>query len=113
TGTLEVTNSSEMIVSNALGATRPDIMIDGAEASFGNSSTLRSNSSGTGFQIITYKSDAACSPDCATVTGSDLFNSQNDTTIELDNSASGPNTIFYSKWTKVLVKNSGQIGALI
>lgn len=112
-GTLETRNSGELIVSNALGATRPVIMVDGASAKFANTSVLRSNSSNTGFQIITYKSDAGCSPDCAAVTGSDLFNSQGDTTIELDNSASGPNTIFYAKWTKVLVKNSGQLGALV
>ena len=116
TGSLTMSNSSEMIVANSLGSTRPNIMIDGSSANFSNSSLLRSNSSNTGFQIITYKSDAACTtqvPGCATLTGSDLFNSQNDTTIELDNSASGPNTVFYAKWTKVLVKNSGQIGALI
>lgn len=113
TGKLEIKNSSEMIVSNTLGTTRPVVMVDGDTAKFNNSSILRSNSSSTGFQVINYKSDASCSPDCADVTGSDLFNSQADTTIELDNSASGPNTIFYSKWTKVLVKNSGQIGALV
>lgn len=113
TGSLEVKNSAELIVSNSLGATRPVIMIDGLEAEFSNSSVLRSNSSNTGFQIITYKSDAACSPDCADVTGVDLFNSQGDTTIQLDNSASGPNTIFYARWTKVRVSNSGQIGALV
>ncbi len=113
TGKLELKNSTEMIVANSLGTTRPVIMVDGVEAEFSNSSLLRSNASGTGFQIITYKSDASCSPDCANVTGNDLFNSQNDTTIELDNSASGPNTIFYSRWTKVHVKNSGQIGALV
>lgn len=116
TGSLTMSNSSEMIVDNSLGTTRPNIMIDGSSASFSNSSILRSNSSSTGFQIITYKSDDTCTtqvPGCATLTGSSLFNSQDDTTIELDNSASGPNTIFYSKWTKVLVKNSGQIGALV
>ncbi len=113
TGKLEIKNSAEIIVSNALGTTQPVVMIDGASAEFSNSSVLRSNASSTGFKIITYRSNASCSPDCADVTGTDLYNSQSNTTIQLDNSASGPNTIFYSRWTKVLVKNSGQIGALV
>ncbi len=88
-------------------------MVDGAIARFRNTSILRSNASSTGFQIITYRSDASCSPNCSDVTGSDLSSSQNDTTIEIDNSASGPNTIYYARWTKVDVGNSGQLGALV
>lgn len=113
TGKLTVSNSAQLIVSNSLGATRPVIMIDGDDAKFSNSALLKSNGSNTGFQVIAYKSDASCSPDCANVTGSDLFNSQNDVRIELSNSASGPESIFYAKWTKVLVTNSGQLGALV
>lgn len=113
TGTLSLSNSAVMIVGNLLGTTRPVIMVDGASARFSNNSALLSNLSGTGFQIITYKSDASCSPDCNNVTGTDLFNSQDDTTIELSNSAAGANSIFYARWTKVLVNNSGQLGALV
>lgn len=113
TGTLTTSNSAELIVSDSLGTTRPVIMFDGALADFKNSSTLKSNTSGTGFMIIAYKSDASCSPDCSDVTGTDLKNSQSDERISLDNSASGPNTIFYARWSKVTVHNSGQLGALI
>lgn len=114
TGTLSVRNSGIVQVSDSLGATQPVIMIDGATgASFANSSQLKSNASSTGFQIMTYYSRASCSPDCSTVTGTDLYNSRNDATITLDNSAQGPNTIFYAFWTQVLVNNSGQIGALV
>lgn len=113
TGSLEVNNSAEMIVSNTLGAAKPVVIVDGATAEFKQSSILRSNSSGSGFQIITYRSSAGCSPDCAAVTGVDLFNSQDITTISLDNSTTAANTIFYARWSKVLVNNSGQIGALI
>jgi hypothetical protein len=88
-------------------------MIDGLGTKFKNTSTIISNLSGTGVQIITYWSDSSCSPDCANVAGADLFNSQDDPTIELDNSATAAQTIFYAKWTKVLVQNSGQIGALV
>ena len=84
---------------------------DGAE--FSNSAKLLSNARGTGFQIISYYSRATCSPDCLNVTGVDLYNSRNDITLRLDNSAEGPNTIFYAKWSRVQIANSGQIGALV
>lgn len=114
TGNLKMINSSQLIVDNGLGATRPSIMIDNiAGADFSNTTKLVSNSSGTGFQIITYYSRASCSPDCINVSGVDLFNTRNDTTIRLDNSAEGPNTIFYAKWSRVQIINSGQIGALV
>lgn len=113
TGTLSTSNSSEVIVSNTLGTTRPVIMVDGTSANFSNSSILRSNTSNTGFMIINYRSDASCSPDCSDVTGADLNNSRGDERISLSNSASGPHTIFYARWTKVRVNNSGQIGALV
>lgn len=113
TGTFNISNSARLIVSNSLGATRPNIMVDGPEAKFSNSVQLLNNSSGTGVQIINYWSNAACSPDCSSVSGVDLFNSQSVVTIELNNSASGFSSIFYAKWSKVLLNNSGSIGALV
>ncbi len=113
TGKLTMLNSSQLIVSDTLGTTRPVIMIDGELADFKNSALLKSNASGTGFEVITYKSTAGCSPDCSDVTGTDLANSQGVLRISLINSASGPNTIFYSRWGKVKITNNGQLGALI
>lgn len=113
TGKLAVSNSAQLIVGDALGGIRPVIMVDGDDAKFSNSALLKSNASSTGFMIITYKSNAACSPDCVDVTGVDLFNSINNTRIDIDNNASGPNTVFYARWSKVKVSNSGQLGALV
>jgi hypothetical protein len=113
TGTLTVRNSTQLIVSDSLGATRPDIMIDGSSAQFQNSSLLASNTDGTGFQIVTYRSSPSCSPDCPSVTGQELYDSRNLTTISLQQSSSAPNTIFYAKWSRVTVGNTGQIGALV
>lgn len=114
TGSLTMSNTSVMKVSDTLGATEPNIMIDGAAgANFSNSATLASNASLTGFRIYTFWSNSACTPDCANVTGTDLYNSRSVTTINLQNSASGPNTVFYAYWSQVSVGNSGQIGAII
>jgi hypothetical protein len=99
--------------------------LTGAAASCGNNQTrtwlantkITGNVliSGTGFEIITYKSSKVCSPDptCETVTGQDLFNSRNLVSITLDNSAAGPDTIFYARWSRVLINNAGEIGALV
>jgi hypothetical protein len=117
-GKLTMSNSqSKMIVASSLGTTQPVIMIDGSGgANFSNSSTLQSNSQSTGFRIITYWSEAACSISTTApcdVTGTNLYNSRDDTTINLNNSASGPNTEFYARWSQIDVSNSGNIGALV
>ncbi len=114
TGNLSMGNQSQLIVADSMGSTKPVIMVDGSTgATFNQSAALTSNSSGTGFEIITFYSKAACSPDCATVTGTDLNNSRGVITISLLQSATGPNTVFYAYWTEVDIGNSGQLGALI
>ncbi|HSW85364.1 MAG TPA: hypothetical protein VLF79_01975 [Candidatus Saccharimonadales bacterium] len=114
TGNLSIKNSATMIVDNGLGTSMPVVMVDGSGgAVFNNSAMLQSNASNTGFEIITFYSTASCSPDCSSVTGVNLSNSRSISTIIIDNTATAPNTIFYSYWTQVEVKNSGQLGAII
>lgn len=114
TGSLNVLNSAKLIVADTLGTTVPNIMVDGATgAIFSNSAQLVSNASSTGFEIFTFWSNSACSPDCTTLTGTDLYNSRAVTTINLQQSSTAPNTIFYAYWSQVQIGNSGQIGALI
>lgn len=118
TGKLTIENTAQIIVDEAIGDITntedlPTIMVDGQSVILKNSALLKSNSFGTGIQIITYWSKASCSPNCADVTGADLYDSRDETTIELDNSASGPQSIFYARWTRVAIQNSGNIGALV
>jgi hypothetical protein len=114
TGNLTMEQSSQLIVANGAAGTRPVIMLDGANGfAMNNSSQLVANNVGTGLEMITYWSAAACSPDCANVTGLDLYNSRGVTTISLQNNGNAPNSIFYAYWSQVNVGNSGQIGALI
>lgn len=113
TGKLDLSNSAQLIISNSLTTTMPDIMIDGTSAKLSNSSMIVSNSSSTGARLITYWSRASCSPDCTSVTGTDLYNTRNDQTISLVNSSSAPESILYAKWSRVSLNNSGGVGALI
>ncbi len=116
TGNLSVQNSAEIIVKNGL-TTSPTLMIDGSSgAKFTNSAKLKSNMNSPdpiGFRVVTYWSQAACSPNCSNVTGTDLYNSRNSTTIELTNGSSGPQTEFYARWSRVSISNGGNIGALV
>lgn len=112
-GSFNISNSSRIIVSNALGTTKPVIMVDGSGATFSNNTTLQSNTANTGFRFITYRSAASCSPNCSNVTGLDLYNSSTITTISLNNSSAAPNTEFYAPWSQVDVDNGGNIGALV
>ncbi len=122
TGKLVMENSAALIVDDSivLGSPNtvvpdyPSIMIDSQDGVLlKNSSSVEGNSSNVGAQLVTYWSEAACSPDCATVTGQDLYDSSSVTTISLQEAAQAPNSLLYSKWSQVDMNNGGDIGALI
>ncbi|MEX0932144.1 MAG: hypothetical protein WDZ81_00875 [Candidatus Saccharimonadales bacterium] len=109
---LELNNSSEIVVDGSL-TSPPTIMVDGSNGVvLQNSSNIVPNSSGVSVKFVTYYSDASCSPDCADVTGQDLYDSRDNVTVMLQNSASAPGAFFYAKWSKVLVQNNGSIGSI-
>lgn len=94
--------------------TTPHVMIDGSGGlNLGQQSSVSSNSTGVGFEIITMYSTAPCNPDCTTVTGSDLVNSIAVTTINLGNQAVGAGSTFYARWTSLNLGNGGSIGAIL
>ena len=122
TGNLTLKNSATITTangitlgdSNTVDADQPTIMVDGsAGVVLQQSGSLLSNNNSLGMQVITYASRATCSPDCSDVTGVDLYNSRNDKTIQLQNSAQAPNSILYARWTQAEMANGGAIGAVI
>lgn len=114
TGSLALGNNAKLAIQNSVGTTTPNIVIDGSGGmSFGNNSTIVPNSSNTGPEILTFWSaDAGCSPDCTTVTGTNLYTSQNTTTINLSNNGSAPRTVLYAYWSKASISNNGALGAV-
>lgn len=93
---------------------QPTIMVDGSSGvNFNNQSSVATNSSGIGMEFITFYSTAPCSPDCTTVTGTDLYNSQNLQTINIGNQGNAPGSILYARWTKIVVAQGGTIGAIL
>lgn len=111
TGDLTMRQSGKMQPVESI-SERTNIMVDGV-VDMNQGSSFGWNSSEESYQVITHTSDATCSPDCADVTGVDLYNSRNDTTIDIRNSSSGEKTIFFARWTQVSIDNSGGVGAVV
>jgi hypothetical protein len=106
-------NNSKLAVQNSLGTTMPDIVVDGSGGiTLSNNATVTPNASNTGIEFLTFWSAAPCSPDCSSVTGTDLYNSQGVQTINLDNNGAAPASVLYAYWSKVTVSNNGAIGAV-
>lgn len=113
TGNFNISNSSSIKVGNGVSSV-PTIMVDGSSgATFSNSSSVLANSANVGFQFITFHSTASCSPNCTDVSGTDLYNSRNLTTISISNSSLGAGSSFYSRWSKIQVNNGGAVGAIL
>lgn len=110
TGDLNIGGSARIKAANSLGATRPVVMVDG-NITVGGSASMIANSAGTGIKFISFKSTASCSPNCVNVTGTDLKNSQNLTTITVGGATSVPGMIFQAYWSKVVLNGSGNMGA--
>lgn len=114
TGNLFISNSAKIVVADSVGTTRPVIMVDGSTGvRLSNGSKIISNTSGTGVEIITYWSKAPCSPNCGNVSGTDLNDSRDETTISLSNTAEAAQSILYARWTQIDLAGSGQIGAVV
>lgn len=111
-GELNLSNSSQIIVDDTV-TQMPTVMVDGNGVFLSNNISIIANSQDVAAQFITYKSNAACSPDCADVTGNDLYTSRDDVTIDIGNSGLAAGSMFYARWSKVKLSNSGSIGAVI
>ncbi len=113
TGDLLLRNASRLVAGSSLTNT-PTVMIDGQNGlRLRNAASVIANADGVGVQFITFYADAPCSPDCTSLSGADLYNSQDEVTIHLDNSSLGAGSEFYARWSRVRVNNSGSVGTIL
>lgn len=112
TGNLDIGGAARIRIADSLGTTRPIIIVDGTITA-GGSASLIPNSSGTAAHLISFRSSASCSPNCSSVTGTDLKNSQNLTTVNVAGAGNFPGTIFHAYWSKVILAGSGNMGSAI
>lgn len=110
TGNLDLGGAAKIRIANSLGTTRPVVIVDGT-INVGGSASVLANSSGTGVEFISFKSTASCSPNCTSVTGNDLKNSQALQTISVGGAVNLPGVVFDAYWSKVSLSGSGNVGA--
>lgn len=112
TGNLDIGGAARIRVANSLGATRPVVLVDG-NINVGGSAQLLSNSSGTGIHFVSMRSLAACGSNCTNVTGTDLYRSQNQTTVTIGGAASSAGMIFQAQWGRLVLNGSGVLGSAV
>lgn len=111
-GDLSIGGNAKITVSESLGETRPVVVVDGSIQVSG-SSRVFSNSVGTGIRFISYESKADCGPSCTELSGTPLYQSQQNETIGIRGAVNLPGMVFQSYWGKVYVSGSGNIGAAV
>ena len=113
TGSLTLTQKGTLKLANSA-TTAPTIMVDGSSGiNLGNQTAISSNASGVGMQFITFWANDGCSPDCGSVTGTDLANSQGTVTINLGNQGLAAGSTFYARWSAVQLAQAGSIGSVL
>lgn len=111
TGNLTVGGGSTIRIADSVGTTIPKIVVDGT-VNLGSGGKILANSSGTSAQIISYRSTASCSPNCANVTGTDLYNSRNQQNVTVDGGGSFPGLAVWAYWSKAKINGAGIVGAV-
>lgn len=112
TGNLSIGGAAKITVDESVGTTRPVVIVDGT-ITVGGSAQLIANSSGTGIEFISFKSTASCSPDCASLSGTDLAQSSQTQTVSIGGAANVPGMIFDAYWGKIKVAGSGNVGSAV
>jgi len=112
TGNLSLGGASKIRIANSVGTTRPVIIVDGT-ITVGGSAELITNSSGTGAQFISFRTNAACNPNCTSLSGNELKASQSLQTVAVGGAANLPGMIFQSYWGKISLTGSGNMGAAV
>jgi len=111
TGNFTIAGGATVRIADSLGTTVPKIVVDGT-VSLGGGGRVITNSSGTSAQIISYKSTASCSPNCTSVTGTDLYNSRNQQNVTVNGGGSYAGLGVWAYWSKVKIEGAGLVGAV-
>lgn len=112
TGDLNIGGAAKLRVADSVGTNRPVVLVDG-KITVGGSAQMIANASGTGIHFISYKSNASCNPNCTTLTGNNLKNSQSLETVNVGGGVNLPGMIFQAYWGKITLAGSGSIGSAV
>jgi len=112
TGNLSISGGATIRVPESAGETRPVILVDGNITIDGGAKVLP-NSKGTTVHFVSARSTASCNPTCTSVTGTNLYNSQNTTVITVSGGAKIPGSVVQSLWGKIDIAGGAEVGAAI
>lgn len=112
TGDLDIGGASKIRVADSVGTTRPTIIVDG-KIDVGGSADIIANADGTGIHFISFHSESACNPNCASLSGNELYNSMVERTVDIGGAVNLPGMVFQAYWGEIRVKGSGNIGSAI
>ncbi len=112
TGNLTIGGAAKIRVANSVGTKPPVIVVDGTITVAG-SAQLIANSSGTGIQFISFKSNASCGSACTSLSGNALKTTQSLTTVDVGGAANLAGMVFQSYWGTIKVGGSGVLGAAV
>jgi hypothetical protein len=89
TGNLDIGGAATIRVADSVGTRRPVVVVDGTINSAGSGQII-ANSSGTGIHFISFRSNAPCNPNCTSISGTELRNTQNLQTVNVGGAANLP-----------------------
>lgn len=112
TGNFNVASNGRLTVAEGV-VNRPTIMVDGSSGfEIVGTASVHPNSAGVGVDIITFYSDASCSPDCTSLPSSNVKSSMDKTTIKVASLAYASKANLYARWTKLSVGSASVVGSL-
>jgi Tfp pilus assembly protein PilX len=112
TGNLTIGGAAQIIVSSSVGTTTPVIIVDGTINAAGSGSVTE-NSKGTSLEFISFESPASCDDTCTSLSGNNLYTSENTQTVNVGGAGNFPGVIFDAYWGEILLGGSGTMGAAI
>ncbi len=112
TGSLTINGAATVRVDDSVGTNQPVILTDG-KITVGGSASIVSNASGTGPEMISFASNAACGSSCTSLSGNALKATQTYETINVGGAVSVPGVIFDAYWGQATIGGSGNIGAAV
>lgn len=110
TGNLTINGAARVTIAHSVGTNRPEIVADG-NITLGGSAQIIANNQGTGAHFMSFRSNAACNPNCSDITGTALKTTQSLETVNIGGAVNLPGMIFQSFWGKITITGSGNVGA--
>lgn len=104
-------NNKTVTVANSA-TIEPVIMVDGSSGVNLEKVDFFPNATDVGLHVLAYWCSDFSINDCSDVTGTALASSGGQTRIRLDSGVNADGVFFYARWSRLLIRNTAQVGAV-